>query len=117
MTSAFESCPSTDVSATALLARIRKRDSAVHAWVHIDADNVLEYAKLLDSVPAENRRPLHGVAIGVKDVIYTSDQPTRLGSAAYNNHPGDGSDAAAVATLRAMGALILGKTHTTEFAW
>jgi Asp-tRNA(Asn)/Glu-tRNA(Gln) amidotransferase A subunit family amidase len=88
----------------------------VQAWAYFDTDLILSSAKALDAIPAEKRGPLHGVAVGVKDVFYTKDMPTQLGSPIYkDDHPQ--LDAAVVKTLRSAGALIFGKTHTTEFAW
>lgn len=57
--------------ARALLSRVQQRDEDVRAWAHLDPDYVITQAKLLDQVPAERRGPLHGVVIGVKDVIQT----------------------------------------------
>ncbi len=57
--------------AKSLLSRISRRDSIVRAWAHFDPDFVLKQARDLDQIPAEQRGPLHGVAVGVKDVIYT----------------------------------------------
>lgn len=57
--------------ASALLAHIEERDSQVGAWAYLDREYVLKQARDLDKVPIEERGPLHGVAIGVKDVIYT----------------------------------------------
>lgn len=55
----------------ALLDRIAERDSQVRAWAYLDRDHVLEQARALDAVPPEQRGPLHGMPVGVKDVIYT----------------------------------------------
>lgn len=57
--------------AKSLLARIDARDELVQAWAYINADQVMEQAKALDAIPPAERGPLHGVAIAVKDVIYT----------------------------------------------
>lgn len=57
--------------ARSLLARIERRDGAVKAWAYLDPEYVIEQAKKLDQVPEEERGPLHGVAVAVKDVIYT----------------------------------------------
>ncbi|KAK6441129.1 hypothetical protein LTR95_002653 [Oleoguttula sp. CCFEE 5521] len=98
-----------------LLSRIKARDDAVQAWAHLDADYALSQAKALDAIPSNQRGPLHGVAIAVKDVIFTKDMPTQFNSPVYtSNHPT--LDAGSVQILRASGALILGKTVTTEFA-
>lgn len=61
--------------ARSLLQRIKTRDEAVQAWAYLDADHVVKQAKALDAVPSAERGPLHGVAIAVKDVIYTKSQP------------------------------------------
>jgi len=100
--------------ARACLARIEEREATVGAWIHLDPDAVLKQARQLDAGPV--RGPLHGLPIGVKDIIDTADMPTGYGSAAYAGHRSLG-DAAGVALARAAGALILGKTVSTEFAW
>jgi Asp-tRNA(Asn)/Glu-tRNA(Gln) amidotransferase A subunit family amidase len=97
----------------ACLERIAERDPVVRAWRHLDADAALAQARARDAEPA--RGPLHGVPVGVKDLIDTADQPTAYGSPIYDGHRPD-RDAACVARLRAAGAVILGKTVTTEFA-
>ncbi|KAK4188447.1 amidase [Podospora australis] len=99
--------------ARSLLQRINERDGTVKAWVHLDRQQVLEQSKTLDHIPQGQRGPLHGIAVGVKDVINTKDMPTQFGSPLYEGHQ-LGSDASTVAILRAAGALILGKTTTTE---
>ncbi len=99
--------------AQACLTRIRARDPVVRGWVHLDPDLILRNARALDQTAVKG--PLHGVPIAVKDVIMTSDMPTEHNSPLYK-----GSfpvlDAGCVKTLRAAGALIFGKTDTTEFA-
>jgi Asp-tRNA(Asn)/Glu-tRNA(Gln) amidotransferase A subunit family amidase len=60
--------------ARSLLARIDHRDEAVQAWAYLDPDYVIKQAKVLDEVPLSERGPLHGVAIAVKDVIYTKGE-------------------------------------------
>jgi len=100
--------------ARACLARIEERESTVGAWIHLDPDAVLAQARRLDAGPV--RGPLHGLPIGVKDIIDTIDMPTSYGSAVYPGHR-PAADAACVALARAAGALILGKTVSTEFAW
>lgn len=57
--------------AKSLLARISERDAAVQAWAYLNPDLILSEARKLDQIPAEKRGPLHGIAIGVKDVILT----------------------------------------------
>jgi len=100
--------------ARACLARIEEREAAVQAWIHIDPDAVLAEARRLDAGPV--RGPLHGLPLGVKDLIDTADMPTGYGSPIYAGHR-PRADAACVALARAAGALVLGKTVTTEFAW
>ncbi|KIW01554.1 uncharacterized protein PV09_07031 [Verruconis gallopava] len=102
--------------ASALLDRIKKRDSVVKAWAYLDPDSVITQAKALDKVPLPERGPLHGIPVGVKDVYLTKDMPTAYNSEIYRGQPTVTADAAAVITLRAAGALIFGKTTTTEFA-
>lgn len=57
--------------ARSLLSRIEARDSVTKAWAYLDPSFVLEQARKLDAIPAEKRGPLHGIAIGVKDMILT----------------------------------------------
>src|SRR5512132_2502737 len=109
---------SRDISAVdlarACLARIEARERIVGAWIHLDPDAVLAQARMLDAGPV--RGPLHGLPIGVKDIIDTADMPTGCGSPIYAGHR-PAADAACVALARSAGALILGKTVSTEFAW
>jgi amidase len=95
------------------LARIATREPEIHAFAHVDPELALRQARELDRGPI--RGPLHGVPIGIKDVIDTADQPTQMGSPIYRGHR-PACDAACVALLRAAGAVILGKTVTAEFA-
>lgn len=95
------------------LERIETREGAVHAWASLDPELTRRQARELDRGP--RRGPLHGVPIGVKDVLDTADLPTEMGSPIYRGHR-PASDAACVALVRAAGAIILGKTVTAEFA-
>ena len=95
------------------LARIAAREPVVHAFAHVDSELALRAARELDRGPI--RGALHGVPVGIKDVIDTADQPTEMGSPIYEGHR-PACDAACVALLRAAGAVILGKTVTCEFA-
>lgn len=65
---------SVEAYARSLLRRIEERDAAVGAWAYLDPDFVLEQARALDKVPEAERGPLHGLAVGVKDVIYTKGE-------------------------------------------
>ena len=95
------------------LDRIDRRDADVLAWAHLARDAALERARVLDRGP--RRGLLHGIPMGVKDIIDSVDQPTGYGSPAYRTHR-PLADAATVAMARAEGAILLGKTVTTEFA-
>ena len=94
------------------IARIGARDGVVKAWVNFDPDLALAQARALDR--GAKRGPLHGVPIGIKDIIDTFDMPTEMGSLIYRGHRPP-ADAACVALLRRAGAVILGKTTTPEF--
>jgi Asp-tRNA(Asn)/Glu-tRNA(Gln) amidotransferase A subunit family amidase len=100
----------------ACLDRIAERDSQVRAFVHLDADAALAHARSLDAGPL--RGLLHGLPFGVKDLFDTFDMPTAYGSPIYAQHQplADAADAAAVALCREAGAVLLGKTVTTELA-
>jgi Asp-tRNA(Asn)/Glu-tRNA(Gln) amidotransferase A subunit family amidase len=98
----------------ACLDRIAAREATVGAWHYLDRDAALAAARACDRSPPSGRK-LHGVPIAVKDLIDTADMPTGYGSAIYRNHR-PAADAACVALARAAGAIILGKTVTTEFA-
>ena len=89
------------------------RATRLRAWAHLDAEAALAQARARDGEPS--RGPLHGIPVGVKDVIDTADMPTSYGSPIYEGHR-PARDADCVAWLREQGAVILGKTVTTEFA-
>ena len=95
------------------LERVEQRDADVQAWQSLDPEGALAQARDRDAEPP--RSALHGVPFGVKDLIDTADLPTGYGSPIYAGHQ-PRSDAACVARLRAAGAVVLGKTTTTEFA-
>ena len=99
--------------ARACLDHAAERDPQVHAWQYLNPDLVLKRARALDQ--AGSRGPLHGVPIGIKDIIDTHDMPTEYGSPIYKDHQPK-SDAACVALSRKAGGVIMGKTVTTEFA-
>jgi Asp-tRNA(Asn)/Glu-tRNA(Gln) amidotransferase A subunit family amidase len=94
--------------------RIAVRDEAVRAWACFSREHALEQARHLDS--AGKSGVLRGLPIGVKDIIDTDDQPTAYGSPIYAGHV-PAADAASVALARTAGAVIMGKTVTTEFAY
>ena len=95
------------------IERIAARDGVVKAWVNFNPELALAQAHALDREP--RRGPLHGVPIGIKDVIDTFDMPTEMGSPIYRGFRSKG-DAAVVMMLKQAGASIAGKTTTTAFA-
>jgi amidase len=99
--------------AAACLDRIAAREEVVGAWRYLDREAALAAARRCDASPPSG--PLHGIPIAVKDLIDTSDMPTGYGSAIYEGHR-PAADAACVALARGAGAIVLGKTVTTEFA-
>ena len=100
-----------------LLARSAALEPALRVWVTLDEDRCMAAARRADD---EMRRdgpagPLHGVPVGVKDIYYTSDMKTTNGSPMFADFQPD-FDSTAVALLRRGGAIVMGKTVTTEFA-
>jgi Asp-tRNA(Asn)/Glu-tRNA(Gln) amidotransferase A subunit family amidase len=100
------------------LKRIDEVDAQVQAWAFLDRDHALRQAQVLDEQRREGRAvgPLHGVPVGIKDIFDTGDMPTEFGSPLWAGRT-PRRDAAAVARLRAAGAVIMGKTVTTEYAY
>ena len=101
----------------ACLDQIKARDKDVEAWAHLDADYALAQARALDKQRASGKGigALHGLPVGIKDIIDTADMPTQNGSPIFKGYQPE-KDATCVAVLRAAGAVILGKTVTTELA-
>ncbi|WP_414898477.1 amidase [Rhodovulum sp. YEN HP10] len=102
----------------ACLARIAAHEPVIRAWTWIDPDHAREQARRLDAHRASGRAlgPLHGLPVGLKDVIDTARIPTGNGCALDAGRV-PARDAFVVERLRAAGALILGKTVTTELAF
>ena len=99
------------------LQEIERSDGQIQAWEHVVPASVLQMAEQADvSQAAENMQPLRGVPVGIKDIIDTSDAPCACGSAALLGRRPE-ADAALVKSLRRAGAVIFGKTVTTEFAY
>lgn len=94
-------------------ARIAERDCEVRAWAHLNPELAMSYAVTADAEAP--RSALHGVSVGLKDIIETGDQPTAYGSPIWTGHQ-PAQDAESVRRLREAGAVIMGKTTTTEFA-
>ena len=99
------------------LERIEASEPEVGAWVEIDADGARCTAARQAALPREEARglPLLGIPIGVKDIIDAAGLPTRAGSVLRAGHRAE-RDAPIVKILRDLGAIVLGKTETTQFA-
>jgi Asp-tRNA(Asn)/Glu-tRNA(Gln) amidotransferase A subunit family amidase len=104
---------SAEAALRARLDRCAALEDDLGAWVHIDAAGALAAARALDQGPVRGK--LHGVPVGVKDIFAVRGLPWRCGSPIWRDRVAD-FDAGAVALARQAGAVILGKTETTEFA-
>jgi Asp-tRNA(Asn)/Glu-tRNA(Gln) amidotransferase A subunit family amidase len=102
--------------AQACFARIAYREGAVGAWCHVDRDDVIRQARAADEMLRLDTvlGPLHGLPVGIKDVFDTAGMPSEYGSPSLRGRRPE-RDADAVARLRAAGAIIMGKTVTSEF--
>lgn len=100
----------------ACLERIAVREPQVKAWSFLDADQARQRARVADQWQAAGLPlgPLHGLPVGVKDVFDTCDMPSEYGSASLRGRRPT-EDADAVSVLHRAGALIVGKTCTSEF--
>ena len=94
----------------ACLDRIEEREPEIAAFAHLDREQVLGAAIVHDGSGA-----MHGVPVGVKDIVDTVDAPTTYGSPIYRDH-WPGTDAVCVDRIHAAGGIVIGKTVTTEFA-
>ena len=101
----------------ACLDRIRALEPINQAWTYLDPDHALTQARATDRARQEGKAlgPLHGIPVGVKDIFDTADMPTENGTILHSGRRPT-RDATAVALLRAAGAVIMGKTVTTELA-
>lgn len=101
----------------ACLARIEGREPEVQAWAFLDPEHALRQARAADEARKRGRLlgPLHGLPVGVKDIVDTADMPTENGTILHAGRR-PRQDATIVGLLRAAGAIILGKTVTTELA-
>lgn len=99
------------------LSRILSTEDRIHAWVHLDAEGARRQASLLgdELLHGNDRGLLHGIPIGIKDIIDVAELPTAAGSKRWANSISR-KDARVVEQLREAGAVILGKTVTTAFA-
>ena len=101
-----------------VLQCIDRHERKIQAWVSLDIEGARAQAEELDREAAAGRfrGPLHGIPVGVKDIFHVAGMVTTTGAAPFAHQRAD-RDAAAVAALREAGAIILGKTVTTEFAF
>ncbi|MGI8979528.1 MAG: amidase [Pirellulaceae bacterium] len=100
------------------LGRIHQFEDQIHAWVMVDEEGARQEAQRLGKMLDDGHEPvgpLHGIPIGIKDIIDVAGWPTLCGSKLREGHVAD-KDAFVVANLRKAGAIILGKTVTTEWA-
>lgn len=97
------------------LERVDRTEPDIRAWVRVDRARALEAARRLDSTVRKS--PLHGIPFGVKDIIDVRGLPTECGSPLRRGRVEADDDAPLVARLRELGAIPLGKTVTTEFAY
>jgi Asp-tRNA(Asn)/Glu-tRNA(Gln) amidotransferase A subunit family amidase len=100
------------------LSRIDQVDEDVQAWAFLDREHAMRQAEAADlhRMKGNLLGPLHGVPVGIKDIFDTGDMPTEFGSPVWKGRT-PRTDAFAVARLRADGAVMLGKTVTTEYAY
>ncbi|MFK7754473.1 MAG: amidase [Sedimentitalea sp.] len=102
----------------ACLEQIGKTEPQIKAWAHLDPDQAMAQAAEADRIRKSGKGTgaLHGVPVGLKDIIDTADMPTRRGTAIFEHHAPE-MDATIVERLREAGAVIMGKTKTTELAF
>jgi glutamine synthetase len=104
-----------------VLTAIRETDEDLGAFVAVAGAGALREAEAADRLIAErgsaafHDRPLLGATVAVKDLIQTQDLPTRRGSLLPNRRPA--ADAPVVTRLRSAGAIVVGKTATSEYGW
>ena len=120
-TAAMQQINSGDITSEQLtqacLNRIAAREPEVKAFAHFDAEHALTQARAADAARKSGKGvgPLNGLPVGIKDIIDTADMPTQNGCEFYKGRQPT-EDAACVAALRDAGAIIIGKTVTTEMA-
>ena len=102
---------------TACLDAIDAREPEIEAWVHLDRAHALAQARAVDAQRASGKGvgALHGLPVGIKDIIDTADMPTQNGSPIFKGYQ-PAKDASCVAQIRAAGGIVIGKTVTTELA-
>jgi len=102
----------------ACLARIRALDPTLQAWIHVDEAGARAQGALREAEAKAGtlRGPLHGIPVGIKDIFDVAGMPTTAGAREWA-HTRPVKDATSVQLLRERGAIVLGKTHTTQFAF
>lgn len=100
------------------LGQITETDDAIIAWVYLDPGAAIAQAEECDRIRKAGLAlgPLHGIPVGLKDIIDTADMPTARGTPIFRGRRSD-NDARLVELLRGAGAVIMGKTVTTELAF
>jgi len=103
---------------TACLKRIEETDGTVKAWAYLNPEQALAQAEEMDAIRRRGLAlgALHGLPVGIKDIFDTADMPTQRGTPIHAGRQPD-RDCAVVSRLREAGAVIMGKTATTEFAF
>ena len=103
---------------TEAFKRIEENDDTLRAWAYLDKDGALQRAAEMDQLRNAGKPlgRLHGIPVGLKDIVDTADMPTECGTPIMAGRQPD-SDAVIVQKLREEGAVIIGKTVTTEFAF
>jgi aspartyl-tRNA(Asn)/glutamyl-tRNA(Gln) amidotransferase subunit A len=101
------------------LQRIAEADAQVQCWRLVDRDGALAVAQEREREAAQGRirGALHGVPVAIKDIIDVEGLPTRCNSRSRADAPPADNDAELVLALKAQGAVVMGKVHTTEFAF
>ena len=100
------------------LKQIDETEASVRAWAHLDKEQVVAHANMLDEIRrrGEPLGALHGIPVGLKDIYDTVDYPTEFGSVIHAHRQPE-KDCRVVEKLKEAGAVIMGKTVTTEFAF
>ncbi|MBU2532456.1 MAG: amidase, partial [Alphaproteobacteria bacterium] len=120
-TEALQRLRSGDLTSRALIeaciARIEACEAEIQAWQYFDADLARAQADACDAARAAGKPlgGLHGLPVGIKDIIDTGDMPTESGTPHFKGRQPE-ADARVVSKLREAGAVIMGKTVTTELA-
>ena len=109
---------SSETLVQAFLDIIHESENDIGAWAHLDKKTALDQARKMDEIRRHGRPTgaLHGIPVGVKDIFDTVDYPTQLGSAVFSDRQPD-QNCAVVEKLCEAGAVIMGKTVTTEVAY